>query len=272
METKAYCSKCIYYKCDNNKINDKFEIKDSNMYACCMAPQNIKDTNVNKYSDMFISSPNIINKFNTCRWFQSIDDVKPNTIFAFTNLLYGPYKFQLLNNTSEEYKLDLLNQGHQIYQWQSTFKELLWKRDLYKILNKETKYSLNGILKNSKLCDVSINVKVILNTSYGITLDLCKSTIYLPEDEEVDLSFIRFDNISKFYEMAFRDNDKIIVEFDITPIFNKNEYCSGECNDYSSGEANEFSSGEDLDCNPNCSGEDESYMWNIELDKVFFTI
>lgn len=271
METKAYCSKCIYYKCDNNKITDKLDIKDTNLNTCCMAPQNIKDTNINKYSDMFISTPDIINKFNTCRWYQSIDETSPNTVFALTNLLYGKYKFQLLNNTNNEYTIDLLNYGDQIYQWQSTFKELLWKRDLYKTLDKKTKYSLTGNIKNSNLCDILIEINVELSTSYGITMDICKSIIYLTQGMNIDLSNIRFDNISKFYEMALRDNDSIKISFKIIPVFNQNDNCSGECNSFSSGEENSFSSGE-MECNPNCSGEDDMYMWNIEFDKVFFII
>ena len=278
MEDKSYCSKCIYYVSDVNKVSRRPEFADTNYLSCCMAPQNIKDTNVNKYSDMFISNPTEINKFNNCRWYSPIENVPNMTRFGLSNLLYGAHRFQMINDGNTEYTLDLLNSGKQTYSWQSTFKELLWNRDLYKTLNKNTKYYLSGTLKNSNLCDIIVTINLLVETSYGIKLPISEITFELDQDDDIVFSNFELVNNSKFYEIALRDNDKLIISFTIDPKFDKNSNCSGECSDCnldSSGEtdSNPTSSGEsDFDCNPNCSGEDDSYLWNIEFENMMFEI
>lgn len=250
MESKVYCSKCIHYNSDINKIANRPELADTNFYATCMAPQNIKDTNLVQYSDYFISSPEIINRFNNCRWYQSIDEEKPKTIFKLSNLMYdGDYVFQLLNN-EEDYTIDLLNYGSQTYQWKCTIKDLLWSRDLYNIVGRDTTFLLNGKIKNSNLCDLTIRIFGTIMTEHGVVLDLIKDSFDIKKDNDVEFEHIALTNISKFNNVVLTRDDKLTISLIIDPDFNKDEECSID------------------DSNPNCSGEDDNYLWNIELESV----
>lgn len=213
---KVYCHKCIYYKCGIKDNNDVCFNTKSNE-ACCMSPNNIKSDNVDKFTNKFISSPEIINEFNNCRWYVSKNGDVTHTTFSLTNIPYGPLKYQLTNDGDMYYTMDIQSISNTTYQWTSNFKDILWDRELYFKLGKNTNFSINGSIKNESESSININFSLDINTSYGVTLNMTSDNILIPPSETYVFNNQKLTNIINFNDMYLMEKDILNFSFDVQP-------------------------------------------------------
>lgn len=226
---KVYCSKCVHYRCDTNKVVHRPTYADYDPHALCMAPENIKQNFNNSKSKQFVSSPEVINEFNNCRWYCAMSEKEPETKFALSDIPYGPYTYQLSNKNLVATDLILAGTEEAIYAWVSTFRDILWSRDLYCTLGKSNTFKLSGSITNtSTISNLSVDIQAVLTIKdSGIIIPLTYDTVFIEAGETHSFDDV-LTNISTVRSITLSENDTITIYTKITPLLESNDTGSGE--------------------------------------------
>ena len=208
---KVYCDKCIYYK------------SESDINACCMCPNNIKPNNVGQFTNQYLSSPKIINEFNNCRWYISKNGDVSHTTFSLTNIPYGPMKYQLTNDGNMYYTLSIQSVFEDEYKWTSNFHDILWDRELYLSIGKNSIFALNGSIKNESDTSVTIDYSLDIKTMGGITLKLTEDKLKIEPNQSYIFNKEKLNNIIFFNDMYLMNNDILNFSFKVSPQYEVNE-------------------------------------------------